>query len=80
MSEQIVFIDDIGGFQANMGFTGEEIVRCRDCKYLEEIEKETYYGTVVSWYECTELWEGNEEHKEVELDYFCAWGVKRNDN
>lgn len=69
-------IEPIHG-QDTWHITDEEIVRCCDCKYLEVIEKDTYFGTVVSWYECTELWEGNEEHKETYPDGFCAWGVKR---
>lgn len=57
--------------------TDEDIVRCCDCKYMEETNKDTYFGTQVTWYNCTELWNKSEEHKVVEPDYYCAWGDRK---
>lgn len=59
MSEYIVGTDDHEGHW----LTGEEIVRCRDCKwydYKTEICERRYYQVV-----------------DVEPDGFCSWGVRR---
>lgn len=45
--------------------TGEEIVRCRDCKY--------YDYSLCNWFECSYCGEPNR----VEPDGFCKWGERR---
>ena len=46
--------------------TGEEIVRCRDCRFFEETGNCT-------WFECGTC--GTQG--EVTGDGFCAWGERR---
>ena len=46
--------------------TGEEIVRCRDCKHA------SYYKDVL-W--CSEL--GGDDSMPVEPNDFCAWGSRK---
>lgn len=59
--------------------TGEEIVRCRDCEYLG-IEIYTYSdGEEYEINCCDELKDCYGDFKRVELDDYCAWGVRRND-
>lgn len=62
MSEKIVVTDVHEGYWYE---TGEEIVRCRDCRHYTEDEDE-YYHYCGSWCE------------QVEPDGFCAWGERRN--
>ena len=62
MSEYIYGTDE----QQGHWLTGEEIVRCRDCKHYtdDEVEYRHY---------CNE-WCG-----QVKPDGFCAWGERRQD-
>lgn len=46
--------------------TGEQIVRCRDCRFYEETGN-------CNWFECSSCW----TLAEVEPDGFCAWGERR---
>ena len=47
--------------------TGEEIVRCRDCKEYRDCD-----ATCHAW-----QWHNWETAIEVEPDGFCAWGARR---
>jgi len=49
--------------------TGEEIVRCRDCKYYQPKE-----GAMLS---CKFEYHGFTQWKLAEPDGFCAWGERR---
>ena len=48
--------------------TGEEIVRCRDCRYMEQ--RVSFDGTV-GWFLCTHF------DRPTRRDGFCAWGERR---
>lgn len=59
-----------------MGYLlGEEIVRCRDCEHSHKD------GTLCNLFASWEPIAGGDEYEympvEVELDGFCAWGVRR---
>lgn len=62
MSEYIYATDGHEGHW----LTGEEIVRCRDCKDYRESDE-----TCHSW-----QWHNWDAAIEVEPDGFCAWGVR----
>ena len=59
MSEYVYATDEQGGHW----LTGEEIVRCRDCRFFEETGNCT-------WFECGTC--GTQG--EVTENGFCAWG------
>jgi hypothetical protein len=61
MSERIVATDGHGGYW----YTGEEIVRCRDC----ELEMNGYCSRPDEWND--DLW------FPIEPDGFCAYGERR---
>ena len=63
MSEYIVGTD---GHEGNW-LTGEEIVRCRDCKDYRASD-----ATCHSW-----QWHNWDAAIDVEPDGFCAWGVRK---
>lgn len=52
-------------------WTGEEIVRCRDCAYILHRK----YNNGFEYQTCSYF---DSEHAEVEPNGFCAWGVRRN--
>ena len=52
--------------QPEQGFTGETVVRCRDCKHFN--------GWACEQSECSYC--GELTHR-VEPDGFCAWGERR---
>lgn len=59
--------------------TGEEIVRCRDCKHAHHYHPFNPYtckpSEIEDWY-CE--WHSNAEGaSEIEPDGFCAWGERR---
>lgn len=64
MSEYIYGTDDHEGHW----LTGEEIVRCRDCKFYQPKE-----GAMLS---CKFEYHGFTQWKLAEPDGFCAWGEK----
>lgn len=41
MKEVIAFLDDIGEGYSRIWSTGTEIIRCRDCRRMNEIQPET---------------------------------------
>ena len=47
-----------------------EIVRCRDCAYIFHRK----YNNGFEYQTCSYF---DSEHAEVELDGFCAWGVRK---
>lgn len=59
--------------------TGEKIVRCRDCKHLDEI-RVSYSAEPV--FQCKADWcQGVEgDSPLVEPNGFCAWGERRSDD
>ena len=84
MSEYIVNLDGELGMAlavacAGAGFVREEIVRCRDCKYMH---------TVRSWLgmDVDECWlhadreSGALGKERTEPDGFCKWGERREDD
>lgn len=52
---------------------GQPIVRCRDCAYICKRE----YANELICYTCSYF---DSEHAEVELNGFCAWGERRENN
>ena len=50
--------------------TGEEIVRCGDCRCMEQ--RVSFDGTV-GWFLCTNF------DRPTRRDGFCAWGERRGD-
>ena len=58
--------------QPEQGFTGEEIVRCRDCKYY----KEKVYKWVNNWTRTEKTCEVFDGCR-VDSDGFCKWGERR---
>ena len=61
MSERIICND-------NGGELREEIVRCRDCRCMEQ--RISFDGTV-GWFLCTHF------DRPTRRDGFCAWGERR---
>lgn len=51
--------------QPEQGFTGETVVRCRDCKHYVEHQGYATCGYFDS------------DYAEVDPDGFCAWGERR---
>lgn len=47
---------------------GEEIVRCRDCAYVEQ---HTSYDGCLGWFICSHF------KRLTRRDGFCAWGEKK---
>lgn len=55
--------------------TGEEVVRCRDCRYYE---REVFtFGERKEYHWCNRDWNGEPVLSAVEPDGFCAWGERR---
>lgn len=95
MSEYIDFVvsvskDVVNSFIARFGkenvrnLFGEEIVRCRNCKYAYEVTWPVGSNIPQDYLDCTgelvELWDyRNDEPKmnPVKPDGFCAWGEPR---
>jgi len=72
MSERIVGTDEREGHW----YTGEEIVRCRDCKHFCEDRRDTSIGWVDVFVCDSEQWSTSSmmpSHK-VQPDGYCAWG------
>lgn len=67
MSERIVATDGHEGHW----YTGEEIVRCRDCVYYSDHE----WVILTDVYDVCHFWHG--KPTKVEADGFCAWGERR---
>lgn len=89
MSEYIVQVPDEQAeqFMARFGIEGTqvfgfqltgEIVRCRDCRYMNERHYRDMLGfgreTIV--YRCDYFWNAD-ELPEVEPDGFCAWAERK---
>lgn len=98
MSEYIVNLDGELGMAlavacAGAGFAREEIVRCRDCKYLDDSEYSRWDSSLAECYGepplfCDLLsfneWRMDGDRRvaettfaEVEPDGFCKWGERR---
>ena len=45
----------------------EEIVRCKDCEYME---RQTTYDGSMSWFLCSHF------KRPTRCDGYCAWGVR----
>lgn len=58
------------GFRAERG---EEIVRCRDCKYYYEADNYHPWGNVLS--HCCKYFDAYND--EVEPNGFCAWAERK---
>ena len=63
--------------------TGEEVVRCRDCKFSREVEWPEWMNVPSDYLDChgelVETWDYyNDEpnNNPVKPDGFCAWGTK----
>jgi len=69
MTEYIYAIDG----QQGHWFTGEEIVRCRDCRYYYEAEDYHPQGNVTRL--CCEYFCSYGD--EVSPDGFCAWAERK---
>lgn len=67
MSERIVADDCHEGHW----YTGEEIVRCRDCKHY----RDHMWIVITDFIDVCLFWHG--EPTQVEADGFCAWGERR---
>lgn len=64
-------------------YHGEEIVRCRDCKFSHEVEWPEWMNVPSDYLDCcgelVEAWDYyNDEpnNNPVKPDGFCAWGEK----
>jgi len=63
----------------------EEIVRCRDCRYLDDREAERWDSTLAEIYGEPPMycespqWDGPYLHRPVKPNGFCAWGERRDD-
>ena len=76
MTERIVATDGHEGHW----YTGEEIVRCRDCKHARIMRPLDWRtgkpSTVIEEWYCS--WHSNAEGaSEVYPDGFCAWGERK---
>ena len=69
MSERIVATDGLEGHW----YTGEEIVRCRDCRHAEPDDSGRSYYEGMLW--CSEL--GGDDSMPVKPNGFCAWGERK---
>ena len=59
--------------------TGEEIVRCRDCKHarvFHPLNPITGVSAGIEVWRCEHFWTVD-ELPDVEPDGFCKWGVRR---
>lgn len=63
MSEYIYATDEHKGHW----LTGEEIVRCRDCRH--------YHAEINGCDEFGDIW--HDEYANVEPDGYCSWGERR---
>lgn len=70
MSERIVATDGHEGHW----YTGEEIVRCRDCRYFEQDYTDgTYFGETVCW-----SWDNGHDYPHFTYpNGFCHRGKRR---
>ena len=77
MSERIVATDDHEGYW----YTGEEIVRCRDCKHSYGDRRCTSTGWVDVLVCESKQWSTSSlmPNHTVKEDGFCAWGERRGD-
>ena len=64
MSEYVVNRENVWPY----GSQREEIVRCKDCAYMEQ---QTTYDGSMSWFLCTHF------DRPTRRDGFCAWGVRK---
>ena len=56
-------------------FTGERIVRCRDCRHMRIIDLSVFYGEHEhDWDICTRV---DGVQLNVEPDGYCSWGERR---
>ena len=65
--EYVGYLDEWDGTER---LTDEEIVRCRDCRCMEQ--RVSFDGTV-GWFLCTNF------DRPTRRDGFCAWGERRGD-
>ncbi|MBF4808157.1 MAG: hypothetical protein HXK26_05630 [Lancefieldella rimae] len=74
----------IVGTDGNSGhwLTGEPIVRCRDCKYMETVDLSSHFGGdhKHDQQECNRVRSFDCFFMPIELDGFCAWGEMRDDH
>ena len=71
MTEYIYGTDDHEGHW----LTGEEIVRCRDCRHMRTIDLSVYYGEHKHDLDiCTRV---NGVQLNAEPNGFCAWGERK---
>lgn len=70
MKEYIGYKDATGDGMCNMGLTDEEIIRCRDCKFLHEDATPNDPDGRVNFCSMNGIdFEGT--------DGYCAWAVRR---
>lgn len=78
MTEHIVGTDEHEGHW----YTGEEIVRCGDCKHFCEDRRDTSIGWVAVFVCDSEQWSTSSimpSHK-VQPDGYCAWGERKEES
>ena len=78
MSEYIVGTD---GHEEHW-LTGEEIVRCRDCKYIETVDLSSHFDGdhKHDQQQCNRIRSLDCFFMSVELDGFCSWGERRGED
>lgn len=76
MSEYIVGTDGHDGHW----LTGEDIVRCRDCKHLETVDLSAHFDGdhTHNQHRCIRLRSLDCFTMPVDLDDFCSFGERRN--
>lgn len=76
MSEYIVGTDN----HEEHWLTGEQIVRCRDCKYIETVDLSSHFGGdhKHDQRQCTRLRSLDCFTMPVDLDDFCSFGERKN--
>lgn len=69
MSEHIYRTDGHEG----LWYTGEEIVRCKDCMHMEPrtFNEPIVTGITVDWFRCDYF------NRPTRRDGFCAWGSRK---
>lgn len=62
--------------------TDKQIVRCRDCKYMETVDLSSHFGGdhKHDQQECNRVRSFDCFFMPIELDGFCAWGEMRDDH
>lgn len=74
----------VGGTDGNSGYwlKDEPIVRCRDCKYMETVDLSSHFDGDHNHdqQQCNRVRSLDCFTMPVELDGFCAWGERKEDD